>query len=359
MCPGRSISSLGPEVKEARIDFSIDNGASYRPIVERTENTGSYPWLVPPVVSGLCLVRVSSADGTAADAESLSVEFKIKMSSVQAGSSTSGLIIRTTVPDIETASTWSVEAAFVPDEDRKVMALQLNAASTDAAASSSFFDNWHTIRLAENYGAKAASVWLDGRPMLQMVPLVQGAWTGASPLVEIRAAGLSGDRIEDFKARYKDLTLKPEVQGEEVSQLLARDSFEGYAEGRFPSQGGWLLNGKTDGIYEYQNVGADQATFADSLSAGKCNDNRFIESAGTTKLQEGDIGIFQGHMVIYAGKNDKGIEEVYSTHGDKEHEGKGYRKDKLSDWTTWLGDDVIWYRYNTTEKKDNATEKNK
>jgi RHS repeat-associated protein len=237
-----------PEVKEVRIDFSIENGSTYKTIIERTENTGSYPWLVPPVVSGLCLVRVSSADGTSAEAEMLSVEFKVKMTS--GGTGASGLTLRTSLPDPKTPGSWSAEIVFAPDEVRKVMALNLNSAGTDTGLAASFYGKWHTVRLVLDYAACSGSLWLDGQPVLHLVPLVQGAWLGESPFVELRTAGGSDVRVEDFEARFKDRTLKPEIEGQEVSQLLVKDSFEGYAEGRFPSQGGWRLNGGTEGIVE-------------------------------------------------------------------------------------------------------------
>jgi RHS repeat-associated protein len=71
---------------------------------------------------------------------------------------------------------------------------------------------------------------------------------GESPFVELRTAGGSDVWVEDFEARFKDRALKSEIEGQEVSQLLARDSFEGYPEGRFPSTGGWRLNADTQGL---------------------------------------------------------------------------------------------------------------
>ena len=221
------------EVKEVRIDFSTDNGSTYKMIVERTENTGSYPWLVPPVISGLCLVRVSSADGPAAETESLSIEFKVKMTGGP------GLTLRTSIPDPKISGSWSAEIAFVPDEVRKTMALSLNSAGIDALPAASFYGKWHTVRLALDQGS--GSLWLDGQPVLHMVPLDQGAWLGGSPLVELRTAG-SDVRVEDFEARFRDRALRPEIEGQEVSQLLVKDSFEDYPEGRFPSAGGWRSN---------------------------------------------------------------------------------------------------------------------
>jgi RHS repeat-associated protein len=84
-----------------------------------------------------------------------------------------------------------------------------------------------------------AGVWLDGKPLLEGVPLVQGSWAGPSPEFVVRSAAPAGVRIEDFEARYRDAMLRPVVEGDEVSQTLIRDSFEAYEPATFPRQGGW------------------------------------------------------------------------------------------------------------------------
>jgi hypothetical protein len=44
---------------------------------------------------------------------------------------------------------------------------------------------------------------------------------------------------------------------------------------------------------------------------------------------------------------------LLSTHGEPSKEGKPYKKDSLSNWKEWKpGEDVKWFRYNTTEKKN-------
>lgn len=109
--------------------------------------------------------------------------------------------------------------------------------------------------------------------------------------------------------------------------------------------------------YEYRKVGADPDTFGDSLSEGKSNAGLFIEVTDMSKLQEGDIGIYQGHMVMYAGK-ENGIEMVYSTHGDQLHEGRTPDKKPLSDWNNWVGHKVKkWYRYNKSKDPTSGSEK--
>jgi protocatechuate 3,4-dioxygenase beta subunit len=57
----------GP-VGNVRLEYSIDNGASWIEIVSSTENIGIYNWVVPNTPSVNCLVRISEAgDGSPAD----------------------------------------------------------------------------------------------------------------------------------------------------------------------------------------------------------------------------------------------------------------------------------------------------
>jgi M6 family metalloprotease-like protein len=43
------------------IDYSTSGGVNWLPVAASTPNTGSFPWLVPPTPSALCLVRVRDA----------------------------------------------------------------------------------------------------------------------------------------------------------------------------------------------------------------------------------------------------------------------------------------------------------
>ncbi|NLH76241.1 MAG: choice-of-anchor D domain-containing protein [Acidobacteria bacterium] len=219
------------EVKEVKIEYSLDNGSVFHTIVERTANTGSYPWTVPPVLSASCLVRVSGVDGTATEGETLSLEFKLKMSSSAIEADTEGLTVRATLPDAKTATSWAAEVALSAD--------RIRYAGADGGKLTAFLDRWHTVRLLLSYRTMTAGVWLDGKPLLDGVPLVQGSWAGSSPEFVVRSATTAGVRIEDFEARYRDAVLRPVVEGEEVSQTLIRDSFEAYEPATFPRQGGW------------------------------------------------------------------------------------------------------------------------
>ena len=231
------------ETKEVKIEYSTDNGTTFRTIIERTANTGSYPWLVPPVMSGLCLVRVSNADGAAAEGETLSLEFKLKISASKSEAEAPGLSVRVSIPDLKTATSWTADVAFAAEGPSGVPGMSLNSARADSAETGAFLDRWHTVGLVLRPGTLIGTLFLDGKPLLDGVPLVQGAWAGVSPDIIVRCAGAASVRVEDLEARYKDLELKPKTAGEDVSQSLVKDSFEGYPTGVFPGQGGWRALG--------------------------------------------------------------------------------------------------------------------
>jgi RHS repeat-associated protein len=229
------------EVKDVLIEYSVDNGTTFRTIVDRAPNTGSFEWLVPPVVSGLCLVRVSAAEGEPAQGETLAVGLKLKIpSGTETGSP--ALVIRASFPDPLTASAWTADLTFSGDFLKKAANIGLNAASVDGGGLDTFLDRWHTVALILRPLTLTATLVLDGKPLLEGIPLVQGAWAGASPEALVRTTW-AAVRIEDFEARYKDLFLRPKTSGEEVSQALSKDSFESYEAETFPAQGGWRAPG--------------------------------------------------------------------------------------------------------------------
>ena len=272
------------EAKEVQIEYSADNGTTFGTIVDRTANTGSYPWLVPPVMSGLCLVRVSNADGAAAQGETLSLEFKLKISASKSETEAPGLSVRVSIPDLKTASSWTADVAFAAEGPSGVPGVSLNSARADSTETDAFLDRWHTVGLVIRPGTLTGALFLDGKPVLEGVPLVQGAWAGASPDIIVRSTGTRVVRVEDLEARYKDSVLRPVTEGEDVSQALVKDSFEGYPTGAFPDQGGWRAPGApTLGLVQDSQMESGQgAAVLPSASNRKANSR-----AGEKTLAEG------------------------------------------------------------------------
>ncbi|MGD2092317.1 MAG: SBBP repeat-containing protein, partial [Candidatus Aminicenantes bacterium] len=54
-------------ITDVKIEYSIDNGASWNTITASTANSGSYSWTVPNTPSSNCLVKISDTTGPASD----------------------------------------------------------------------------------------------------------------------------------------------------------------------------------------------------------------------------------------------------------------------------------------------------
>jgi hypothetical protein len=50
-----------------KIDYSIDNGSAWTPVIASTPDDGTHPWNVPNTPSASCLVRVADTDGSPTD----------------------------------------------------------------------------------------------------------------------------------------------------------------------------------------------------------------------------------------------------------------------------------------------------
>ena len=49
-------------ISHIKIEYSVDGGANYVPIVDSAPNTGSFPWTVPAIASDNCIVKVTASD---------------------------------------------------------------------------------------------------------------------------------------------------------------------------------------------------------------------------------------------------------------------------------------------------------
>ena len=212
---------------------------------------------------------------------SLSLEFKLSIESAEAEDP--GLSVRVSLPDPKTASSWTADISITSDQARNLKAMSLNAAAADCGELGVLLDRWHTVSLVLRRGTSTGALWLDGRPVLDGVPLVQGAWAGPSPDILVRSTGTNAVRVEDLEARYKDRILKPEIQGEDVSQRLVKDSFESYPTGAFPAEGGWRT-----GVAQTLGIVEGMAPDASSLikSADRKTDSRAGEKALAERTEE-------------------------------------------------------------------------
>lgn len=128
--------------------------------------------------------------------------------------------------------------------------------------------------------------------------------------------------------------------------------------GRLGEKGGADCVGAIHAIYQEAGLEYDlrsTSEFANSLQAGQRNAGLFIPIDDTAKLQEGDIGLFKDHMVMYGGKDENGADIVYSAHKP----GTPFQDDLLSEWETSKKEKAKWYRYNKKNKKKDDKEDGK
>jgi RHS repeat-associated protein len=229
-------------VENVKIEYSIDNGSTFHLAAERTLNTGAFSWLVPDTISGLCLIRVSNADGMPRALKAFAYEFKLKIPSDKEAGGATALKIRASIPDPGAQSNWTAELVLSADSSRDSQGAALNSAAGDFGPLSAFYDRWHQVRIQMEFETYTGSVWLNGRIVLDRVPLRQELGTLLPPEIRISAdqSAASGFRVEDIRLDYCDLFLKPQIEGEEVSQSIIKDTFEAYRVGEFPKDGGWL-----------------------------------------------------------------------------------------------------------------------
>ena len=115
--------------------------------------------------------------------------------------------------------------------------MSLNAAAVDFGELGVLLDRWHTVGLVLRRGTSTAALWLDGRPVLDGVPLVQGAWAGPSPDILVRSTGTKAVRVEDLEARYRDSVLRPVTAGRRRLADACQGLIRGLSNGVFPRRG--------------------------------------------------------------------------------------------------------------------------
>ena len=52
-------------ITNVKIEYSLDNGANWSPVINSTPCDGTYNWLIPNKNSNQCLIKISDADDAA------------------------------------------------------------------------------------------------------------------------------------------------------------------------------------------------------------------------------------------------------------------------------------------------------
>jgi hypothetical protein len=234
--------SGGLRAKGVKLEYSTDNGSSYRTIIDRAANVGSYPWLVPQDLSDSCLVRISDADGAPTMPAIFVFEFKFKVSAAE-GESLAGahFVFQAGVPDPRTQSFQVAEVAFAPDGVRGSENLLFNYALGEIRDLEGFLGNWHQARIAYDMTDYTGSVWIDDQPIVSGVPLKTDLDVERAPEIALRRGPDVAVKlwIDDLDVRFVDLSRMGEDRAKLVFRPLFRDNFNRYESDLFPG-GGWL-----------------------------------------------------------------------------------------------------------------------
>ncbi len=283
----------GKRADAVKLEYSADNGSSYRTIVERAANVGSYPWLVPEDLSGSCLIRISDADGSPTIAALFSFEFNFRVSAAEGkGLPESHFVFRAGVPDLKTQSFRVAEVALAPDGLRGSENLLFNYALGEVQEIGGFLGRWHHARITYDMTNYTGAVWIDNRPILSGVPLEADLDVHDAPEVSLSCGPEVTLWIDDLDVRFLDLSRIGEDREGVVFRPLFRDNFNRYATSLLPREGGWLpglerIQGGEKRQGETAGEGAEMRQAArteeQALSSG-VDDRAYASSAKSFKL---------------------------------------------------------------------------
>jgi RHS repeat-associated protein len=233
----------GEQVKCVKLEYSIDNGSTFRTIADRVANICSFPWRVPEEASGSCLVRISDADGATTMPVVISFEFNFRVSSLGGDIPEGGehFVFRAGVPDPKTQTYQVAEIAFAPDGLKGTENLLFNHAVWEIQGSEPFLGRWHRARVAYDMTGYTGSVWIDSEPVLVGVPLQPDLNVQDRPEVSIaRGESIPVEIwIDDVDVRFLDASRPGNDTKDVAFRPLFRDNFNRYEGALFPRQGGW------------------------------------------------------------------------------------------------------------------------
>jgi len=244
----QAITWSGEEaIKALKLEYSLDNGTSYISLAERAENSGTYPWQAPYILSPSCLVRVSNSDGSLLRPEVVSYELKFKVESpIDAVATGAHLRLRLGIPDLKSQSNRFAEISFLPDSLESTENVVFNQTPAKCGGLKDFLSTWHRLQVLYDLNIYAGTLLLDGQVILKDLPLQLGPWVNS--LAEV---SISCDKdiaaavwVDDLELKFQDAAFSPEDKSGATLLLLAvaKDGFEGYKSEEFPIYGGWITS---------------------------------------------------------------------------------------------------------------------
>jgi len=273
--------------KYVKIEYSNDNGSTYRTISERAQNTGLYRWKVPQDISPSCLLRISDADGLPVIPEQLTYEFMFKASRLQATTEMGQFTIHAGVPDVTAQLYRFADISFIPDIEAGMTKIYINSVLAESIELESFVDVWQQLRIQFDLEDSTGSVWIDERPIIEGFPLnakIIGDSSTASALSYTSSVPIR-IWIEDLDVRLLDKnaeSLSQEDTGVIIKPLIW-EGFNKYQIGSLPA--GWIWEigqkaiqeGSGRGLMSYQVVSPNSADSRRSEAAESSEREFYID----------------------------------------------------------------------------------
>jgi len=273
--------------KYVKIEYSNDNGSTYRTVSERAQNTGLYRWKVPQDISPSCLLRISDADGLPVIPEQLTYEFMFKASRLQATTEMGQFTIHAGVPDVTAQLYRFADISFIPDIEAGMTKIYINSVLAESIELESFVDVWQQLRIQFDLEDSTGSVWIDERPIIEGFPLnakIIGDSSTASALSYTSSVPIR-IWIEDLDVRLLDKnaeSLSQEDTGVIIKPLIW-EGFNKYQIGSLPA--GWIWEigqkaiqeGSGRGLMSYQVVSPNSADSRRSEAAESSEREFYID----------------------------------------------------------------------------------
>jgi len=235
----------GAATQSVRIEYSNDNGSTYKTIAERAPNTGRFDWVAPPALSPVCLVRIADADGLPVSPRAYLLGFDLKtLLPPEMTATGTDLMIRMTVPDVSGQATLT--ANFVLSTSWQVPADNASLSIDEISDVELRLDSgeWRHFLITLDLDRTVAAIAVDGEVVLHDVPLDQMPISSDRPELVILPGAGSSTKIwlDNLDLSYQDRSqiIRVEEPTKLVRPILS-DSFDRYLAGAFPAPGGWKI----------------------------------------------------------------------------------------------------------------------
>jgi RHS repeat-associated protein len=254
---------------DVKIEYSTDNGSSYKTIVDKTPNTGIYNWSVPAEISPMFLIRISDPAGKALALRTLTFGFNIKAEppSDQTGANAQ-LGFRVSLPFPDAQVSLVADLTIIFDSQSLKEKTNFNLSESELRERHIYSGDWHSIQIRFNIDELTGTLLVDGLTILEGVPLIKlPIETSVPELALLRDAATSSKVwLDDFEVDLQDKTMAPD-EGMVIYKPIVRDLFDAYKTGDFPGLGGWLVGGTQTSVVESETDRVLDEKAGDNLQA--------------------------------------------------------------------------------------------